>query len=181
MSFISKCSAGLIMVTAAAASGISPVSAGTPQQALNKTVHVSFSAAVSVISPAGKRINTTTTSNHEIYISSAGRLFGRGSYAAPGARTGGDAAPGATRNNLGEVRALRFEGSKLVGDAAYQGGARHMTITFDPAFTSCDVSVLFGKSGGIVQRKGPDGQVYTVESITLSNHSCSVQAGNGLQ
>lgn len=176
----SKFFAGPILITAAASSCLSPAYAGAPQQALNKTVHVSFSTAVNVVSPSGKRMSTTTTSNHTIYISSAGRLFGRGSYSAPGARTGGDAAPDAVRNNLGEVRALRFEGNKLVGDAAYQGGARHMTVTFDPAFSSCDVSVIFGKSGGVVQRKGPDGQIYTVEAITLSSHSCSVQAGNGL-
>jgi hypothetical protein len=169
----------MFLVAAAASAYIWPAYAA-PQQALNKTVHLSWTFAVTVVGPSGARINTSVTGTHNIYISSAGRLFDRGTYSVPGVRSQGEGAPGTTQNDRGEARSLRFEGDRLVGDAAYEKGARHFVVTFDPAFSSCTVSVIVGRSGGEAKRKGPDGVIYTIESQALTSQSCSVQGGNAL-
>jgi hypothetical protein len=170
----------LLLLTVISSLHALPALAGTPQQAVNKTVHTNYTFAVHAISASGKAVNASVLATHNIYVSSAGRLFDRGSYSSGSARTGGDGAPGAAINNLGEVRSLRFEGNRIVGDVAFTNGARRFIITFDPNFSNCEVSVVFGRAGGATKRKGPDGQLYTIESAELTSRSCSVQAGNGL-
>lgn len=157
-----------------------PAFAATPHQAINKTVHTTYTFAVQAISASGKAVNASVLATHNIYVSSAGRLFDRGSYSSGSAKMGGDGAPDAGMNNMGEVRSLRFEGNRIVGDVAYTNGARRFVVTFDPSFSSCEVSVILGRTGGTTKRKGPDGQLYTIESAELTSRSCSIQAGNGL-
>lgn len=87
-------------------------------------------------------------------------------------------APGATQNAGGEATGVHFEGNRLVGNTAFARGARRFVATFDPSFSSCTVSVMFGREGGHLQRKGVDGVMYTIDSITASGESCSIREGN---
>jgi len=87
-------------------------------------------------------------------------------------------APGVSRNAGGEATALRFDGNRLVGVTAFAQGARRFTVTFDPNFASCSVSVTFGREAGRLQRRGLDGLMHTINSETASGESCSIRDGN---
>jgi hypothetical protein len=116
-----------------------------------------------------------------VYVSSAGRLFTRGSRANQklGVKKGGDFAPdGAKVNAAGEARAMRFAGNTLVGNIAYAQGAGQVTVSFDPSFSSCSLNILYGREGGGIRRRGLDGQMYQIQSMTTTSQSCSVRAGN---
>jgi hypothetical protein len=51
-------------------------------------------------------------------------------------------------------------------------------VSFDAAFTSCNTSVVYGKSGGSTSWKGLDGVTRELLSINVSGASCSIREGN---
>ncbi len=90
---------------------------------------------------------------------------------------GGDFDPAA--QSAGRGGGFSFQGDKLVGALPYTGGARQITVTFDPGFSSCTASVIEGNAGsGSFKRKGPGGVVREITNATPSGVSCSIQSGN---
>jgi hypothetical protein len=156
-----------------------------PQQILNKTVTLTWTAQSTVRDPDGKERPTTQNIKYVVYVSSLGRLFEHSSRS-DGRRTqGGDVDPNASRTGMGEARGLRFEGNTLVVNRGYAGaggsGAMRAVATFDPSYSSCTLVVTVGREGGAaLKRKGIDGVVREILSTTATGPGCSVQDGNGL-
>ena len=143
-----------------------------PPQLLNKTITISFTATGVGKSPEGVQRGFNTQVSRIIYVSSAGRLFIRHRASLRGNTRGGDTAPGEGNGSFS------FQGNRLVGVQSFGTGARQYTVTFDPSFSSCTASVIEGKSGGVIRRKGPDGIMYEITGGTTSSVSCSIQNGN---
>ena len=152
--------------------------ADAPRQLDNKTIQISWSVSTVRVESDGQRKSIPVAASHTIYISAAGRLFHRGSRSAKAGRKQSDNAPGSTRNAGGEASAVRFSGNKLIGSTAFAQGARQFVATFDPGFSSCTVTVAFGREGGGMKRRGIDGKMATIESMTASGESCSIRDGN---
>lgn len=155
-----------------------PAHAQAPRQLYNKTIQVSWSTSVNHTSPDGKTSNVSVAVYHTIYVSSAGRLFERASRSTRRGMKQSENAPGASRNAGGEATNVHFEGNRLVGNTAFAQGARNFTVTFDPSYSSCSVSVIFGREGGGLKRRGINGVMYTINSMTASGESCSIREGN---
>jgi hypothetical protein len=155
-----------------------PAFADAPRQLYNKTILISWSVAVAQTAPDGQKKNVAVAVNHTVYVSSAGRLFERSSRATRKGMKQSENAPGATQNAGGEATGMHFEGNRLVGGTAFAEGARRFVATFDPGFSSCTVAVMFGREAGHLKRKGVDGVMYTIDSMTPSGESCSIREGN---
>jgi hypothetical protein len=143
-----------------------------PPQLLDKTITISFTATGQAKSPDGQTRNFNTQLLRIIYVSSAGRLFMRGRASWRGGSRGGDFGPGEGGGSFS------FQGNRLVGVVPFETGARQITVTFDPGFSSCSASVIEGHAGGVIRRTGPDGIRYEVTGGTTSAVSCSIRAGN---
>ena len=169
----SMISAGVLFLLSGAAA-----CAQAPHPLYNKTVQLAWTANPVETSADGQTITPHVAVNWTIYVSTAGRLFVRGARYV--GRRGGysDNAPGATRNRLGEATGVRFAGNRLVGNLAYTMGALNFVVTFDPAFGSCSVHVMYGREGGKMMRRGVDGVMRQINSVTASGESCSVRDGN---
>jgi len=163
-----------LAVATAAATLSAPVFAGSvPPQVMNKTISVSFVATGESKAPGGLTRGFSTQVSVIIYVSSAGRLFFRKRIANGHFSRGKDIAPGEGRGSAS------FQGNRLIGVVPFEAGARQVTVTFDPGFTSCTASIIEGHgSGGVIRRRGPDGAMYEVTSASTSSPSCSIQSGN---
>ena len=150
--------------------------AGVTSAALNKTVTISFVSSGMSTSSTGQQKGFNTSVTRVIYISGAGRLFMKHTASNGRAQRGGEFDPENT--SAGHGGSFQFQGNKLVGVISYAGGARQITATFDPSFSSCTASVIEGAVGGKMQRKGPNGEMFTLTGVTTSSPSCSVQSGN---
>jgi hypothetical protein len=154
-----------------------------PAQLYNKTVSIGWSVQSKVRDPDGtERVNPSNIS-YVVYISSAGRLFERSSRSDSRRSATGEISPGANQTRSGEARGLRFEGNNLVANRGYSGaggsGAMRAVVTFDAGYSGCAVTVTHGKeNGGVIKRKGLDGVVREILSITVTSTSCSVRDGN---
>jgi hypothetical protein len=157
-----------------------PALAQAPRQLYNKTIVINWTVNVAQRGPDGQARNVNVAVNHTVYVSSAGRLFERSTRASKKGQKQSENAPGASQNSGGEATSLRFEGSKLVGNTAFAQGARRFEASFDSGFSSCTVSVLFGRDAAGLKRRGIDGVMYTIDSMKASGESCSIREGNAL-
>ena len=155
-----------------------PAFAEAPRQLYNKTIQISWSVAVAQTGPDGQKKNVSVAVHHTVYVSSAGRLFERSSRSTKKGMKQSENAPGAGVNAGGEATGMHFEGNRLVGNTAFAKGARRFVAAFDSGFLSCTVSVIFGREAGGLKRKGVDGVMYTIDSMTASGESCSIREGN---
>lgn len=151
-----------------------------PQQLLNKAIQFNWSTEVVQRGPDGQIVRPRIDTNKTIYVSSAGRLFERSSRENQKLRLkkSGDYAPGAPTDKSDEARGIRFVGNNLVGSRAWSRGAAQVTVSFDPSFSSCTLSIVFGREGGKLHRRGLDGKMYEIQSTSVTSQSCSVRAGN---
>lgn len=155
----------------------SPAFAAPPAAAYNKTITISFTSSGTRTDSLGKSAGFSTQVSRIIYVSSNGRLFmrHRATSMAKGRRSrGGDFEPGGGRGGN-----FAFQGNRLVGTMTWAAGARQITATFDPGFTSCTATVIDGRTaGGTIRRRGPSGEMVEVTSTSNSTPSCSIQSGN---
>jgi hypothetical protein len=176
MAIVKYCGAASIALMGLSAPALA---SGAPVGALNTTITISFTATGMSQMPDGGTKGFSTSVVRTIYVSSAGRLFMRHSATGTlGRRThtrGGDFDPGDTRMGKGS---FSFQGNKLVGVIPYPAGARQITATFDAGFSSCTASIIEGGSGGVIERKGPNGVAHKITGATTSSPSCSIQSGN---
>jgi hypothetical protein len=143
-----------------------------PPQLFDHTITVSFTATGQAKSPEGQVQNFNTQVSRIVYVSSAGRLFMRHRASSHGNSRGGDFGPGEGGGSFS------FQGNRLVGVLPYGTGARQITVTFDPGFSSCTASVIEGHSAGVIRRKGPNGVMYEISGASTSSPSCLVRSGN---
>ena len=148
---------------------------GAPAGLLDKTVTMSWSTSGSGTRADGKPLSFSNINTRVVYISSAGRAFLRKEVRGRRAARGGEVGPG----EGGRRGSIRLEGNRLVGAEAFASGARQYIATFDSGFSSCTLSVIDAKAGGAkIQRKGPDGAMYVIDSVSSGSPSCSIQSGN---
>jgi hypothetical protein len=145
-----------------------------PQQALNKTVQLTFNVYVPGKSPDGRTVNVTRNFTQQIFISSQGRLFAKMATRAVNLTGGKLDGPG--------EGSFRFVGDKIVGLNQHVSGASQQIITFDPSFQTCSASILAGtESGKLFSWKGLDGVIYTATAKPeISGVSCSISQGNAV-
>ena len=145
-----------------------------PAEALNKTVTVSYTVAIPARGADGSTVPGVRNATRTIYISSAGRAFGRVSRQDGRQSETKEAAPGERGNTL------HFEGSRLVGVMPFVSGAAQMAITFGQGGQSCDASITLGRdSGKTLKWKGVNGMTYEATgSPSVSNVRCSIRSGN---
>ncbi|MDP3074283.1 hypothetical protein [Bradyrhizobium sp.] len=160
-----------------AALGTSPALCA-PQGLLDKTVTMSWSTSGSGTRADGTAVSFSNINTRVVYISTAGRTFLRmevKSSGRRGAARSADKGPG-EGSSKGSVR---LDGNRLVGTEAFASGARQYVATFDPGFSSCTLSVIDAKSGGAkISRRGPDGTMYVIDSVSTGSPTCSVRSGN---
>ena len=152
--------------------------ADAPQQLRDKTIQVNWTVDQVARGADGLAKPRSITVNHTVYVSSAGRVFEWSSRANGRASKQSENAPGAAQNGSGEATGLRFVGSRLVGDTAFEQGARHWEVSFDAGFANCTVTVTFGREAGGIKRKGINGEMLTIDSMKATSESCSIRDGN---
>ena len=120
----------------------------------------------------------------KIYVSTKGRIFDNYSSQTSSGPASGSQGGGTASTGPGAVfaaRDWRFSGNSLVGQHLFDRGARRLTITFDPGFTSCTLSVVNGKAKGsdtIMIISSTTGKRLEVVSSTIGSTSCSIRDGN---
>jgi hypothetical protein len=167
-------SIGLVLSLFAATAALS---AGTPPQLMGKSVHISWTDSRVERRDDGSELPMTQTSRVKLYVSDKGRIFSQFDRSASVA--------GQSRQDLdvsgGGNAVLNFhaEGNHLVADQISAGGARRVTITFDPSFTNCSINVVNGASGRRTRHLNlaKTGWLELV-SIAVTSTSCSVATGN---
>jgi hypothetical protein len=145
-----------------------------PAELLNKTITVSYTVTIPGRSLDGSTTSGSRAATRTIYVSSAGRVFGRVTRADGRAAETKEAAPGDRGHTL------RFEGGKLVGVMPFASGAAQMTISFGSGGQTCEASIVLGREGGrALSWKGVNGKTYEATgAASVSNVSCSIRAGN---
>jgi hypothetical protein len=145
-----------------------------PAELLNKSVTVSYNVSIPGVKADGSAVSGVRAVTRTIYISSAGRIFGRVDRRDGRASETKEAGPGSSMNTL------HFVGNKLVGVMKFASGAAQMTISFDAGGQSCSASAMAGREGGDQLRwKGVDGTMRQgTGPATITVTSCSVAAGN---
>jgi len=154
-----------------------------PKQLYNKSVMVNWVESVLQKASDGSSRNPQINTTRTIYVSSAGRLFVKGTRSinnrmyqgTKNTARGPDGSGGGSGN-------FSFEGDRMIGTAVFDGGARRMTVSFDPSFSSCTATVVYGKSGSANQKwQSLDGNTtYEVISISVGAVGCSVREGNAV-
>lgn len=149
-----------------------------PQGLLDKTITMSWSTSGTGTRSDGKPVSFSNIHTRVVYVSSAGRTFLRKQVRSTGRKgkaRGDDFGPG----EGGSKGSVRLEGNRLVGAETFTSGARQYVATFDSGFSSCTLSVIDAKAGGAkIQRRGPDGAGYVLDSVSTGSPTCSIQSGN---
>jgi hypothetical protein len=165
----------LRMLCAASILGITPALAAAPQGILDKTVTLTWSTSGTGKRADGTAVSFSNVNTRIVYISSAGRPFLRKQVRGRKASRQGDVAP----DQGGSGGSVNVQGNTLVGTETFMSGARQYRATFDAGFSSCSLQVLDAKAGGAnIKRKGPDGAMYEITSVSTGSPSCSIQSGN---
>ena len=152
--------------------------ADAPRALLNKTVLLSWTQHNVEKHPDGRINRRQVINRRAVYVSSAGRLFTRVTRTGLRGSNTDDFAPGETRTSAGNARQMQFQGNRLVGSLAFASGAGRAVATFDPGFSSCSLSVVFGRQGAAPIRWRHRGELVEVQSIDVSAPGCSIRNGN---
>lgn len=151
------------------------VAGGAPAGLLDKTVTMSWSTSGTGKRADGTSVSFSNVNTRIVYISSAGRPFLRAEVRGGRATREGELAPG----EGGGSRSVSFQGDKLIGTEAFASGARRYIASFDSSFAGCSLSVIDAKEGSAqIRRRGPDGAMYEITSVSTGSPTCSIQTGN---
>lgn len=116
-----------------------------------------------------------------IYVSTAGRLFSRMTFASHRGSGSMEQVGASGRSSTGGTRVVQFQGHSLVTMAMFHGGARHIQINFDTGFSGCSASVILGRAAGagtFTLKGAISGGVIEVQSQSVSGATCSLRDGN---
>jgi hypothetical protein len=154
-----------------------------PAQLFGKSVTLRWTAnRQAIFESSDETVLRSWRSVLNIYISGAGRAFSKEEHLiADGRQTAAAQAPDESRNSWGGDRVVHFEDGALLVDSLLVAGARHIFITFDAGYGSCNARVIYGREGGtgpIRQRSKSSGRRFEVVSIHNSTSSCSITSGN---
>ena len=157
------------------------VSSASAAPVTNKTIILQWtSVGDSTREGDGAKHRFATNVTQTIYASSAGRLFLRRNTANQGRGMGSNTAERGPdgEQSLGTGSNVAFRGNALVGTVGYASGAVQFTATFDSSFSSCTVQVVYGRSGGDIKKRGPDGSRYIIHNIEATQPTCQISDGN---
>ncbi len=145
-----------------------------PAGLLNKSITVSYTTTIPGKKDDGSPATGSRIAVRTVYISSAGRIFGRVFRRDGNATQTREAGPSEAGNTF------RFAGDKLVGAMQFASGAAQMTISFDTGGQSCSAAIVAGRDNGKpIRWKGVDGAMReSTGPVTFSNVSCSIASGN---
>jgi hypothetical protein len=186
---ISKAVNGVLLSAAVSVPGIAE-SAPFPAPLLGKSVTLEWTTNEQrKFEGTGEVTFPTLSDSLRIYISTAGRAFSREVFV----RTGGgggqrgspsvsDQAPDDSRSSTGDQRIVHFDRGALLADNHLIAGTRHISITFDAGYGSCNARVTYDRpgDGGPIRRKLINGRRYELVSIQTSAPSCLITSGNVL-
>jgi hypothetical protein len=173
--------------------GIAEAAASFPAPLLGNSITVKWTAnRQQKFDGSDEIVFRALSSSLQIYISTTGRAFSKESvfFSGPGDRSrGGRPVSGSFQDNrapddsadTGRTNIVHAEGGALVVDRQMVEGARRISITFDPAYGSCQARVILGREGGAGALRGKsamNGQHFEVVSIDISPPSCSITPGN---
>jgi hypothetical protein len=168
----------LLAFRSAAVFGISILLSGfaavaAPQEALNKTLTVTFSHFVPAKCSDGSTNLPARNVTQLIYISTQGRLFAKIAGRAGNASKEWLVAP----SGAGQ---FSFSGNKIVGTFPSVSGATRESITFDSSYQTCSAEVITGtESGKPYVWVNLVGLTCTATGkAVISNVGCSVRQGN---
>ena len=139
----------------------------------NKTVSLSWGQTTT-----WRRLsdNKTGSSNfviaREIYISSAGRSFVRNRGVSGAVGGASDSGPEKTASRV------VFNGNTMTAFSDRGGLLWHITVNFEPSFSSCSATVSIAREGQKAKTTGVDGAEYENLSASAASPSCSVKEGN---
>jgi hypothetical protein len=154
------------------------VAAAAPPQLFHKTIVVSWSREVIEQGTDGSIRNISRNDTRQFYVSTAGRVFMRFSAQTSRRSSTHDYAPGDDTTLQGRQES-HFEGNRLIFIATHISGAHRITINFDPGFTGCAATFMYGKERGApIVWRGINGETYKVISNTVTSSSCEIKAGN---
>ena len=155
--------------------------ASAPKEIIGNKIVVSFSETREyrpLVGPDQSWRTITNAFKVQLYVSEAGRIFGRGRIDNSVGSTAGDSIVGSRASLAGN-----FSGRTLVitSSGASNNYARRMSVEFDPGFKNCTAQVLFARqsNSGITREYNPmRKRMDEVKSNVISGTSCSIQAGN---
>jgi hypothetical protein len=154
------------------------VADAAPPQLLHKTVVVSWSRAVIEQRMDGSIKNISRDDTRQFYVSTAGRVFMRFSAQVYRKWSTADYAPGDNITLQGRQES-HFEGNRLIFTTTHFSGATRITINFDPSFTGCAATFMYGKERGApIVWRGLNGETFKVMSNTVTSSSCEIKDGN---
>ena len=174
-----RCVAVSLTIFAAA-----PSAAEAPRQLSGKTIVMGWNEYRVQRCDDGQIKRGRTASSLLVYVSESGRPFVRLQRRSGGGKTNSnDADPegGNQRRGTGAASNLSasFEGSSLAVQNAMQSGARRIQASFNAAFTSCSLQVLFGREGATeIRHRTMDGKMCNIISTDVSANACSIRNGN---
>jgi len=161
-----------------------------PRELYGKSILVTWSEGRHQTSTEGRSRVTVVHTTFTIYVSENGRLFSQSHRATMNSlgQITHSTASSRTRGNTIQTGNSRytpkgqFQGRTFVSMAQYESGARRVVLTFDETFSSCQISITFGKEDGApgMVSRGSDGRLYMVSKVDIANATCSVRAGNAL-
>ena len=155
-----------------------------PQGLFGKSITIAWNETRSQrIGESGPFRPVSIPYNTTFYVSAQGRLFTR--TTAKGGMGGGfgsvDRVGNSGGNAAGDARNASFSGNALVQNTAFGGAGRHIEITFDSGFSSCNAHVVTGMPKGsktAVVRSIATGSNVEFESVSAGSASCSISNGN---
>ncbi|WP_291853314.1 hypothetical protein [Bradyrhizobium sp.] len=156
--------------------GVSPALSAPPGLS-DKTVTMSWSTSGTGTKADGSPVSFSNINTRVVYVSSAGRTFLRMQVRSSGKGGARQAETGPGEG--GSKGSVRLEGNRLVGTEGSASGARQYVATFDSSFSSCTLSIIDAKAGGAkIRRRGPDGVMTVIDSVSTGSPTCSVRTGN---
>lgn len=131
-----------------------------------------------------------TTSRHEnmavpntliVYVGSTGRVFSRMSYAGAQGAASDQTAGSADASGYG-TRQVVFSGNSMHVTNAIKDGARQISVTAQPGWSSCSASVAYGRdgSGQALRQTNLQGHIKQLNSISIGGTGCAISDGNAL-
>jgi hypothetical protein len=170
---------------------MSPSLAAAPKELYGKSVTVTWSETRDEkVIEIGRIRHRTRGGEFILYVSSAGRVFNRLSYAyAQGLLfdyNGKNAQGKDTSDQIGgqsgsfENRQVSFQERSLSVLTALGGGARSLTVNFDQTFAGCSATIITGKESGSGTVKTKVHGEVGIEIVSMSTSSayCTISAGN---
>jgi len=156
--------------------------AATPPQLYGKSVVVSWTEnRVHRFVGEAQFRQVALHAEQSIYISTTGRPFSRSTYSTRRGTGSHELVGGSGHSGTAGAVVIQFQGRSLVTVQAFIGGARHIQVDFDPAFSSCTANVILGRSGStatLIIKGAITGDLVEVQSAKIDGAKCSIKEGN---